>query len=317
MSTEFRKQGWGSSKFKYALQPGTLLQNGKYTIIEILGQGLFTICYLARQNVFEKKVIINEFFLVEHCSRSSDGHVINENVNGTIYQDFREKWVEEPAIISKFTGNNHFVSIMDAFEENNTMYYISEYINEEDLQTFTLAQKEKHLEEKRAVNFIAQIADGLSFLHGNHFFHLDLCPVKVLIDKNDRAVIVNFGISRQNIPAEILDENIIPTKPGYSSPELYDKDGKYGIFSDIYSLGAILYFLVTGRDPMPAPERLHKSLPEPKSFSTSITRHTNSTIMKAMAMDPQDRYQNVNDFLRDLQDSSTKSVLQKLKKLFF
>jgi len=178
MNTEFGRKGLGTSNLKNVLQPGTRLQNGKYILLEVYGQGPFTISYLARQTILGKKVIINEFFILEHCLRSVNNEVINEDITENIYSNFRDNWLEEAVLLSKYTGNEHFVTVLDTFEENKTAYYVTEYINEEDLHTFTLAQNGKHLDEHQAVNFIAQISAGLSFLHENNIFHLHLSPIK-------------------------------------------------------------------------------------------------------------------------------------------
>jgi len=317
MNTEFGRKSWGASDFKYTLQSGTRLQNGKYILIEVYGQGPFTTSYLARQNILGKKVIINEFFLIEHCSRSIKNEVINADVNETTYNKFRDKWFEEAILLAKCSGNEHFVTVLDTFEENNTAYYVTDYINEEDLKTFKRNQEGKCLDETLAINFISQISGGLSILHENNIFHLNLSPGKVLIDKNDRAVIFSVGIARDNIPVEILSDVSILTKPGYSAPELYQSDSGNGLLSDIYSLGAILYFLITGKDPLPAPERLNKPLIEPKSLNSSVTLPTNSAIMKAMAMNPEDRYHSLHDFLNDLHKETRKSWHTRTKKITF
>jgi hypothetical protein len=316
MNTEFGNKGLGASNLKNVLQPGTRLQNGKYILLEVYGQGPFTISYLARQTVLGKKVIINEFFLLEHCSRT-ENEVINKDLNENIFRTFRDNWLGEAALLSKYIGNEHFVTVLDSFEENGTAYYVTEYINEEDLRTYTLSKVSRHLEEDEAVNFINQIATGLSVLHANGIFHLHLSPIKVLVDKNGKAVIFSIGISRKHITPEVLRDILTLTKPGYSSPELYNRDLEYGVFSDIYSVGAIFYFLVTGKDPLSAPERLNTPLPEPKSINPSVSSRTNSAIMKAMAPDPADRYRDLNELLHDLKSFSHQHIRKNKKKILF
>lgn len=316
MNTEFGRKGTGSSNLKNVLQPGARLQNGKYVLLEVFGQGPFTISYLARQTLLGKKVIINEFFLLEHCSRS-ENMVVNEGISENIFSTFKDNWLEEPILLSKYIGNEHFVTVLDSFEENGTAYYVTEYINEEDLRTFTLSQPDKHLDEAQAVNLITQIAAGLSILHENNICHLHLSPIKVLVDKNGKAVIFSVGIARNKIPVEVIPDVLVLTKPGYTSPELYRRDLDYGVFSDIYSVGAIFYFLLTGKDPIAAPDRSNKPLGEPRSLNPSVSQRTNSAVMKAMAMNPGDRYQNLKDFLDDLRQFTPHTSQIKTKKVVF
>jgi serine/threonine protein kinase len=316
MNTEFGRKAMNTRDLKNTLQAGARLQNGKYVILEVYGQGPFTISYLARQTVLGKKAIINEFFLMDHCSRESNGSVINEKIEEKIYATFCEKWFEEAILLSKCSGNEHFVTVLDAFEENNSAYYVTEYINEEDLRTFTLAQKNRCLDEANAVRMISQICNGLSFLHEHKIYHLNLSPIKVLVDKNERAVIFSVGIARNLIPSEIVPDFTILTKAGYSAPELYHRESEGGALTDIYSVGAILYFLLTGQDPASATDRFTKPLIEPRNLVTSVSPTLNAVVMKAMAMEPENRYQNLADLVKDLPEKkpvatglSTKKVI--------
>ena len=149
MKADIGRTGFTTSSFKNTLQSGTRLQNGKYVIIAVYGQGPFTVCYYARQNILEKHVVINEYFLLDHCSREADGKVINGRIDEKIYHEFKSNWFKEPILLSKFGSNDHFVDILDTFEENDTAYYVSEFINEEDLRTFTLARRENVMMKKR------------------------------------------------------------------------------------------------------------------------------------------------------------------------
>ncbi len=300
MNTKFGKHSAGNTMLKEVLKPGTPLQGGKYLLVEIYGQGPFTTCYLAQQVLLGRKVIINEFFLPAHCSRSPEGAVINRDLDPALYEQFKNDWFGEAILLTRCVGNEHFVAVLDTFEENSTVYYVTEYINEEDLLTFTLSRPRKRLEEREAVGLIAQITQGLSLLHGYGIFHLNLSPVKVLIDKKGRAVIFSVGIARQKIPAEVRGDPANLARPGYTSPELYEEECTFGAWTDIYSVGAILYFLVTGKDPVPAPDRTSHPLPKPNSLNTSLSEATNRVILKAMDPDPASRYQNLEELIRDL-----------------
>ncbi|HNY02216.1 MAG TPA: serine/threonine-protein kinase, partial [Bacteroidales bacterium] len=300
MNTEFGRKAMGNVTLKEVLKPGTSLQNGKYLIIETYGQGPFTVSYLAQQTLLGRKVIINEFFLIDHCSRTPGNEVTNNDLEETIYRTFMGNWLGEAVMLSKCVGNEHFVRVLDTFEENRTVYYITEYVNEEDLRTYTLARPEKRLSEKEAIRLILQITQGLTLLHTNGIFHLNLSPVKVLIDKKGQAVIFSVGIARKKIPTAVIGDARRLARPGYTSPELYEMDCSYGAWTDIYSVGAILYFLLTGQDPVAAPDRAGTPLIEPCKLNPSVSGRVNAAIMKAMAPEPGERFRNLDDFCRAL-----------------
>jgi hypothetical protein len=297
MSTGYGRNRWGASGFKNALPAGTSLQNGKYTLIEVYGQGPFTVTYLARQNILGKQVVINELFLMDFGRHAPDNGVINEGLGEEVYGKFREKWFEIAILLSRCSRNENFVTVLDAFGENNTVYYVTDYVSEEDLRTYTLGQKEKRLEEAPSLNIMSQLFTGLSFLHENHIFHLNLSPIKVLIEKGSRVVIFSVGIARDSIPPEIVPDITALARTGYTAPELYLRDRADGKLADIYSMGAILYFLLTGKDPLPAPERKGTVLTEPKKLNPSVSAGTSAAVMKAMSMDPADRYRTLDEFM--------------------
>jgi hypothetical protein len=104
-------------------------------------------------------------------------------------------------------------------------------------------------------------------------------------------------------------------RPGYTSPELYQPREEGEALADIYSIGAILYFLLTGKDPVPAPERLHKPLPEPRQINPAISHQTNAVVMKALEMKPENRHSNIIDLLNDLMKVQKKPKSGKTKQI--
>ncbi|HNY02025.1 MAG TPA: serine/threonine-protein kinase, partial [Bacteroidales bacterium] len=291
-----------AGSFKNPLSPGEKLQHGKYIVIEVLGQGFFSITYLVTQLFLNKRMILHEFFLRDHFSRTDNGEVESTLLDETIYSGFRDRWFEEAKMVAKCSQNEHIAPVLDTFEENRTLYFVTEYMNEENLHSYTLEKEEKKLTEEEALELLTQIADGISFLHAQSVFHLALNPRNILIGKNKKITIVNFGIDFQDIPAEVVPDTSLLTRPGYSPPEFYRSPSRPGVFSDIYSLGAILYFLLTGKDPLPANERASGSDAGQKWMLPGISDKMSRTIRKAMSLKPEERYPDVGDFIRDLQE---------------
>ena len=171
------------------------LQLGKYTIIKTLGQGGFGITYLAEQSNLGRKVAIKEFFLKEHCNRDSEtSHVtIPSGGSREMVNRFKEKFLKEARTIAGLSHPN-IVKIYDVFEENGTAYFVMDYIDSGDLKTLTEGSP---LSEDIAAKYIGQISDALEYLHGKNILHLDIKPSNILINRNQEAILIDFGISKK------------------------------------------------------------------------------------------------------------------------
>ena len=282
------------------LRQGTLLQNGKYRIEKVLGQGGFGITYLAEQTGLHRKVAIKEFFMKEYCNRESDAsHVSVPSVGSKeLVEKFREKFVKEAQIIAGFNHNN-IIKIYEVFEENNTAYYVMDYYGKS-LSEY-LSQK-KILTEGMALMFIRQIASALSYIHSRNFNHLDVKPGNVLLDNNNNAVLIDFGLTKHyDNDGGQTSSTPVGISRGYAPLEQY-KQGGVSTFSpetDIYSLGATLYKLVTGITPPEADEIYENGISFPKDM------HLNESVKGAItfAMQPRrkDRPQSIEVFLKILE----------------
>ena len=283
-----------------ALAPGDKLQNGKYLVIEVLGQTHFGITYLSLQTHLSEKVVIKEFFLRCLSTRDESKLVSCRKLNPEIFIAFRDLYLEEARALARCSSNEFVVQVKDTFEENGTFYSVTNYIFEDDLRKFVREHDLTFLPENEAIRIVRQIGDGLDFMHSQGIYHLDLSPEKVLVSKKGKAVIFDIGISHEKIPVEILKDHTTLLKGGYSPPEQYARNSNNGVSIDIYSLGAILYFLLTGSNPMPAPDRLHAKMPSPVMLNRQISDKTGRAVMKAMSTDPKERFQTVRDFMNEL-----------------
>ena len=301
----------------FALEPGTKLQNGKYLVVQHLGQTFTGITYLCMQTHLNEKVALNEFFLKEHFTRRQNGEIACENLDKNVYESFRNIYLEEYRTLVKCSSNEHIVDVRDTFEENGTFYAVTTYIFEDDLRAKIKDNDGKPLNEAEALTIIRQLGDGLSFMHQQGISHLDLSPEKVLLTKKGKAMIFDIGLARQHIPPEICQDTNQLNKPGYSAPEQYDKSATQGPLTDIYSLGAILYYLLTGKDPIPANQKNDKAQSNPGQLNPLMSPATSQAILKAMETDPAKRYPSVLAFLQALQQEGKevkKQVIPKGKK---
>lgn len=273
------------------LNPGTSLRGGEFIIESFLGQGGFGITYVALQTGLNRKVVIKEFFMKQHCNRDSETSHISVPSLGSREEvlRFKAKFIKEAQTIA---GLNHpnIIKIISVFEENNTAYYVMEYIDGASLESMTF--KGKPLSETQAKLYIVQVADALKYLHANNVLHLDIKPSNILVS-NDRVVLIDFGVSKHY---DVNDMGQTSTSPvgiseGYAPLEQYQKDGvsKFTPATDIYSLGATLYKLITGVKPLSASELVtsQHGLDFPSSLSTGLVDAVNAAMCPVIYMRPQ------------------------------
>lgn len=289
------------------LKQGTFLQGGKYKIEKVLGQGGFGITYLATQDILERKVAIKEFFFKEFCEREEWTNTITlgTQANKTTVEKFLKKFIKEAQTISALHHPN-IVQIHDIFRENNTAYYVMEYIDGNSLGDIVKTQGA--LPETKAVEIIKKVAVALDYIHTKNINHLDVKPNNIMVRHNDGEVIlIDFGVAKQydEKTKEGTTTTPVGISHGYSPSEQYKRNGvsSFSPESDIYSLGATLYKLVTGITPPEAIEVAQEGLPEMPSHISDACK---SVIRKSMMLNKVDRPHNIAQFLDILNTKTQK-----------
>ena len=290
------------------LKIGTLLKGGTYRIERILGQGGFGITYLAFQSGLNRKVALKEFFMKEHCNREGDTSMVTVPSYGSreMVNRFRQKFIKEAQTIAGM-DNHHIITLHDIFEENGTAYYVMEYLSCGSLSDRIPSDG---LPESEALGYIRQVCDALSYIHENKILHLDIKPSNILFRKADEAVLIDFGISKHYDEAGGSQTSSTPVgvSEGYAPTEQYESEGvsSFSASTDIYSLGATLYCLLTGHRPPKASIVLNDGLPPlPSSVSCSVR----GAVESAMSPRRKDRPQSVEKFLFLLDSGSEATVV--------
>ena len=277
------------------LRAGAFLQGGKYRIEKVLGKGGFGITYLAEQKGLNRKVAVKEFFMSEYCNREEDtSHVSVPSVGSREMVDkYRVKFVKEAQIIAEL-DHPHIVPIYDVFEENGTAYYVMKYIDGGSLSS--LVKKGETMPHDEVLKYVRQVAYALRYCHDRNVAHLDVKPGNILI-QDGSAVLIDFGISKHyNEDGDQTSSTPLGISKGYAPLEQY-KRGGVSVFSpvtDIYSLGAVLYRLVTGQTPPDADEVNEDGLP---TFPSDVPQYIQAAIAAAMQPKKKDRPQSVDDLL--------------------
>ena len=291
-----------------ALKTNAVLQNGKYRIEGVLGQGGFGITYLASQVALNRKVTIKEFFMKELCNRDEQTSQVSVPSMGSVdtVARFRAKFVKEAQTIAAL-NNPHIIHIHDIFEENGTAYYVMDYLSGGSLSD--LVQRDGVLAEATALGYIRQVADALSYIHARNINHLDIKPSNVLIDGNGNAVVIDFGLSkRYDETGSQTSTTPVGISHGFAPLEQYQPGGvsTFSPTTDIYSLGATLYKLLSGQTPPNATALLDADLDLSR---LSASPSTKAAIAAAMQPKRKGRPQTVEAFIAMLDAKVAPSVV--------
>lgn len=279
------------------LQPGMTLQDGKYVIDKVIGAGGFGITYYARHTSLDQHYAIKEFFIDGRCVRNTMRHTVNlQGISPDMFEKYRRKFTEEAQTLAKLDHPN-IVRVIDVFEENETSYIVMPFIEGKTLES--IVEKNGPLEYGLAVNYLGQIASAVGYIHSRNILHRDIKPDNIMITADNHAILIDFGSAREFVQDKTQHQTSILTK-GYAPIEQYSSNSRKGTYTDIYSLGAVFYYVLTGTKPMDATERLSEAMPEPKQINPQINEDVNRTILKAMQLKHENRHQTIDEFMSDL-----------------
>ena len=272
----------------------------EYRIDAILGQGGFGIAYAATDVNLNNKVVIKEYLPEDFAYRASDQTVsARADQDQPYYQNGLDNFLVEARTLATFRHPN-IVRVARFFEANRTAYMVLEYERGQSLKAWR--RKHEDMPEKALVGLLAPLLDGLALVHDAGYLHRDIKPDNIYVrDEDGSLVLLDFGAARQTA-TEQADIGTVVT-PGYGAIEQYAGGGRQGPWTDIYSVGATLFWLITGRKPVEAPARLEDPDPMPRAEDLCRGRYSPEFLCAidwALRMHPSDRPQTVPDFRKML-----------------
>lgn len=287
------------------LKPGSTLLNGKFRIVKVLGQGGFGITYLAEHTLLGNYVAIKEFFPSEYCDRDeATSHItLGTQRNAEFIAKLQSRFIKEAQNIAKLKHKG-IVKIHDIFEENNTAYYVMDFIEGGNLHD--IIAKNGPLSEVEAINLILKIGDAISYLHRNKMTHFDLKPANILVSAQDNEpILIDFGLSKQfDAKGKATSTVLQGVSHGFSAMELYVM-GNVVDFSpetDVYSFVATLYYLLTGKIPPNAIELMDNGA-SVLEFPLYVSTKTKSIICETLSALRKDREKDINQIVHALSSS--------------
>jgi serine/threonine protein kinase len=246
-----------------ALPVGYVLND--YLVDRVLGVGSYGITYLAHDTNLHQKVAIKEFFPASLAARNHETGTVG--IKSPTYQaEFvwgKARYTEEAQTLARFTHPN-IVRVYRYFEENSTSYLVMAYEDGRSLEDALNANE--NWSQERILELMIPLLAGLAEVHKEGFLHRDIKPDNILIrDRDSSPVLIDFGSARSMISNHTMTAMV---SPGYGPVEQYSSNYEdQGPWSDIYSMAAVAYRIITGHVPIPAPNRVKKDGLLPASFA--------------------------------------------------
>lgn len=285
---------------KHHLPPRTILK-GQYLVGCALGEGGFGITYIGWDLFLHMPVAIKEYFPSGVVIRDQGQHTVNVFA-GKDEQSFllgRDRFFREAQKVARFDNNPGVVSVKNCFLENGTAYIIMEYISGINLGTYA-AQRGGKLGFQETLQLLKTPIQTLEELHRYSTYHRDISPENLMLSKTGTVKLIDFGSAMESDSEK--KTRVLMVRSGYSPVEMYSSTGKDGPYSDVYSMAATIYKLITGVTPPAATERLNAdSLVRPTMLGVKeISQEQEAALMKGMAVQLNDRYQTMAEFFHDL-----------------
>ncbi|MBO5303938.1 MAG: serine/threonine protein kinase [Lachnospiraceae bacterium] len=281
--------------------------NGKYLTGRVIGIGGFGITYIGWDFYQSKKVCIKEYFPRSIAVRNPDAVTYTEQIsvsvqysmllqNQTItrakyaYRSGLEAYIKEAENLSKFYVMPGIVSVRDFFYGNNTAYIVMEYIEGIDMKQYAKRQGGK-LAPNIVFGVLRDVLKALNEVHKANIVHRDISPDNIMLNRKGEAKLIDFGAAKN---FEKSENAPILLKHGYAPPEQYEKDGNQGPWTDVYSMSASIYYLLTGIRIPEAKKRQENDTVKPlRMLGVAVPERVDKALQKGMSLRIEERYHSI------------------------
>lgn len=273
--------------------PLETIVHGRYLVGGVLGQGGFGITYVSYDLVENRRVVLKELFPSFAVRRMPGQTEVSVYKNAGFFEKSRERFIQEAQMIYTFRSTPEIVDVYHIFIENNTGYYIMEYLNGQTLQHL-LKQSGNLLPWEQMIPIVGDVTHALSVVHQNGSIHRDISPDNIFLTESGKTKLIDFGAARHFSSGKEMTEIL---KKGFAPWEQYHKNGKQGPWTDIYALAATIYLCLTGHLPPDAPARALQDTLQPLSaYGVTVPKPIEAALMQALAIRSEARFQSVDAF---------------------
>lgn len=285
---------------KHHLQPHTILK-GQYLVGCALGEGGFGITYIGWDMFLHIPVAIKEYFPSGVVIRDQGQHTVSvfAGKDEESFLQGRSSFFREAQKVAKFDNNVGVVSVKNCFLENGTAYIIMEYISGINLGAYAEVHGGK-LTFTETLKLLRTPILTLEELHRASTWHRDISPENLMLAKDGKVKLIDFGSAMESDREK--KTRVLMIRAGYSPVEMYSSTGEDGPYSDVYSMAATIYKLITGVTPPPATDRLDNDpLVPPSALGVKDISHAQeAALLKGMAVQVKSRYQTMEEFFDGL-----------------
>lgn len=287
---------------EHLLQPGILLDE-RYRVDHVLGEGGFGITYAAENVRIGLKVAIKELFWRNHSVRNvavSPEVMLSQAQDVMIFQEQKERFLREARILRDFSRLSGIVHVIDYFETNGTAYIVMERVEGETLSS--ILSRGDVLDAEDLFRRALPLIESLDKIHQAGVIHRDISPDNIMVQPDGSLTLIDFGAAREYAQEQSRPYTTI-AKASYSPGEQYDKNGRQGPWTDVYSLCATLYHCIVGTPPISAVQRLFlDELKTPSEMGKSIAPAFEHILMKGLQVDPSKRYHSMLELAQAIRD---------------
>ena len=281
--------------------PAGVMLNQRYVVGKLLGKGGFGVTYLGFDDKLQTAVAIKEYFPVGVCMRDNVSprapgtpavqvRIVSSQAVPVYNKGLRDQ--EREAVMLANISLPGVVNVKDFFRENGTGYIIMKYVDGVDLRNYVRDQG-RRLSEQEVLGMVRQVVISLGQIHRQNIIHRDISPDNIMIDRDGQAVLIDFGSARLAM-ADTNRSMTVLLKQGYAPPEQYSTSGRQGPWTDVYALCATVYYLMTGRVPADAVERMNRPDDQQQMraplAAAGVSEHTQRALLRGLAIRQEDRF---------------------------
>lgn len=248
--------------------------NSRYSLKRKLGQGAFGITYLAWDKQEKREVAVK---------------IWQQDTKQEAFEAAKDFFLRE----GKIPG---LVEIYDFFERAGMQFLVMEYLSGGTLKEYIHKRKKSMLPPMEAVNILMPVMEAVAKLHSEGMVHCDISPDNLMFDENSNLCMIDLGAIRKQ--GVVCEKSFL--KEPYSAPEQYTDTARIGPWTDIYSICAIFYEMITGEKPMAATERMKYDRLQPVSAYTHISAKLEHVFMRGLEYEIRDRYYSIRVFMEAL-----------------